>query len=162
MAMVGRGRPRKVPIEGATGDGIGLMSTAHPIGPKAHGDMLKASSIETAEIDIPIEDVMRSLQDRIDAQAVYSKAVSNSVVVLTNQLGDAGRTIDDLADRLAQLEMAVHGRKQDASIQQQSLERQTRFSAMQLAIQARGPGALPDEVIAAAEAFLVWLRTGAA
>jgi hypothetical protein len=79
--------------------------------------------------------------------------------VFAGRLHTIEQLLEDLAERMAKLEYAIHGQAQEVGVQQQALERQTRYSAMQLAIQARGPGVTADDTIAAAEAFLVWLRT---
>lgn len=71
-----------------------------------------------------------------------------------------------MEQRLAALEQEIarlheHLRRagdEQTRLGREQMERQTRFSALQLAIQARGPGADGETTAKTAEVFLSWLR----
>ena len=73
-------------------------------------------------------------------------------------LAGLARSVLDLAQRLERIERAVHAQSQQHAIQELGLERQTRFSAMDLAVKARGPGDTGAATVAMAEIMLGWLR----
>jgi hypothetical protein len=77
---------------------------------------------------------------------------------LEGRLGAALGNISHLQQRLTQLEVFAHKQSQNQEVAKEIAERQTRYSALDLAIKASGPGAGGDVMTALAEGFLTWLR----
>ncbi len=133
-------------------DGKSLTSMSHPIGDGSVPAVLDLD--ETA-----IEDVVRSLEARLDAREAYVKAVGVSVTNLANRLGTIEGLLEDFAERMAKLEYAIHSQAQGVAVQLEALERQTRYRAAKLANGMRDPGTPTGDTIDAAGAWLAWLRS---
>jgi len=109
-----------------------------------HGPQIVAANHEP-----PIDTV--ALVGRVDYQ-------QTQVIDISSRLDRLAEDVARLQQRLTQLEVFANNLHQQQGVAREMAERQTRYSALDLAIKASGPGADGGQMTLLAEGFLAWLR----
>ena len=100
---------------------------------------------------VTADQVIATLLERVDYQ---QRLIGEG----SSRLDQAQEAIKLLEQRLTQLEVFANKLSQQRDVAREMAERQTRYSALDLAIKASGPTADSRQMTGVAEGFLEWLR----